>query len=440
MQIGIAITTHNRYDVFVKTYEQIVKFLPENALLVVVDDCSDIPVPQATFRFEKQAGIAKAKNKCFELLYKANCDYYFLFDDDIYPIVENWHLPYIESKVNHLCYTFSKAGNISNGNKVLKRRGNILHYSFPCGCMLFYTKICLEKVGGMDIQFGIWGHEHVNLSFRIFNAGLIEYQYLDLDNSHQLFYCLDQRKRIKSSVNANIRSQHINNNQSYHQKMIVSKDYIPFIENKGNAIIITVMNEDCNSNLPYLKNLITETTKRKISLVILTDIKDMSFYAGILPNDVTIVKANFQNGNVLKPLYDYLKANNYQYVFYINYLKVSINNFSFTNGLLCNYLFLSELNSSRFNELLKDSGHSVPQCNLLSNLAQKSGAVSADIIGGNALLVRRFLNGINNTNISNTEIAINYFVFIKNDIAPVKKGKLISGTNNKTKSWFVSIG
>lgn len=47
-KIGIGITTHNRYDVFSKTLVEIKRLAPAGAEIVVVDDASDKPVPEAT--------------------------------------------------------------------------------------------------------------------------------------------------------------------------------------------------------------------------------------------------------------------------------------------------------------------------------------------------------------------------------------------------------
>ena len=62
-KIGVAITTHNRYDIFKTTYAEIKRFMPDNGVLVVVDDASSTPVPKATFRFNENVGIARAKKQ-----------------------------------------------------------------------------------------------------------------------------------------------------------------------------------------------------------------------------------------------------------------------------------------------------------------------------------------------------------------------------------------
>src|SRR5690349_8979887 len=104
MKVGIGITAHNRPQVFGHTLKMVRRFAPAGSEIVVVDDASDTPEPAAIFRFDRNAGIARAKNKCLELLDAAGCDQLFLFDDDTYPIAKGWELPYIESPEPHLMY------------------------------------------------------------------------------------------------------------------------------------------------------------------------------------------------------------------------------------------------------------------------------------------------------------------------------------------------
>lgn len=63
-------------------------------------------MPEATYRFEENVGIARHKNKCLELLADAGCEHLFLFDDDAYPLVEDWWRPYVDSPEPHLMRIF----------------------------------------------------------------------------------------------------------------------------------------------------------------------------------------------------------------------------------------------------------------------------------------------------------------------------------------------
>jgi glycosyltransferase involved in cell wall biosynthesis len=109
-RIGIAITTHNRPAVLARAIEQHLNYLPAGSLLVVIDDGSQpaatIPEGVELVRLEISQGIVAAKNASLTALMDAGCEHLFLFDDDAWPIADNWHLPYIESPEPHLAYQF----------------------------------------------------------------------------------------------------------------------------------------------------------------------------------------------------------------------------------------------------------------------------------------------------------------------------------------------
>lgn len=229
--IGIAITTHNRPDVFKKSLDQIKRFAPANSTLVIVDDASTIPVENA-YRFEQNVGIAVAKNKCFELLYNAGCQHFFLFDDDTYPIAENWHLDYINSGENHLMYIFQdfSTGNKLNDTTVVYKDSKIIAYSHPRGCMMYFTRKCLETAGGMNPIFGKWGWEHPNLSDRIYNFGLTSFPYMDIANSKGLFYSADEHRQVESTVPNKERPEIAKRNLEIYNQLKFDATFVPFMD------------------------------------------------------------------------------------------------------------------------------------------------------------------------------------------------------------------
>src|SRR5690606_10487418 len=162
-KIGVAITTHNRYDVFQKTLSEWKRFLPSGAVLVVVDDASEKLVPEATFRFEKNVGIARAKNKCFSLLQDAGCEHFFLSDDDTYPLVKDWWKPYVESKEVHLNYIFedfvSTATKRLNDTLLLYSDDDIKAYSHVRGCLCYFH---------IDRKSTRLNSSHVKISYAVF--------------------------------------------------------------------------------------------------------------------------------------------------------------------------------------------------------------------------------------------------------------------------------
>lgn len=204
MSIGIAITTHNRRRIANKSINELINIAPKDAYIVVVDDASDVPYENDSvdvYRFSQQVGIARAKNKCLELL--EDCDHIFLFDDDIYPVTEGWEQRYIQNGEKHLCYTWHVLHNGKvNANVFLHTdyAKGVDVYHRPCGVMLYLQKEVLEVVGGMDNRFIGWGYEHVEYSQRIYNTGLTSYPFQDVIGSKDLFYSYDYHKETTTSV------------------------------------------------------------------------------------------------------------------------------------------------------------------------------------------------------------------------------------------------
>ncbi len=282
--IGIGITEHNRYHIFLKTYGYIKKFMPKDAVLVVVDDASTSPFPESTFRFNNNVGIAVAKNKCLELLYNAGCEHIFLFDSDTFPVVDNWWIPYINSKENHLNYIFTnfKNGININDSEIVYKNENIIAYTHPRGCMLYYKRIVLDTVGGMDKNFGKWGYEHVSLSERIYNAGLTSYKYMDIANSKGLFFSDDEHNSNRnSSVRPTERNRSILKNKMYYESKQNSKEFINFMPLEN--IIMTCFftsqkdtqrNINWTADLSELQPLIISCAVHGYKLIVLNDCFD----------------------------------------------------------------------------------------------------------------------------------------------------------------------
>lgn len=275
--IAIAISVHNRHDVAKETIKQWKKFLPKGSKLFIVDDGSDIAFPNSDHRNETAQGIAACKNRCLELCEGA--DYIFLADDDVFPKVMNWHLPYINSGLNHLCFTFDNFSNGKpNGRRKLGTDNGITRWHEPCGLLMFYTKECLEKVGGMDESYGIWGYEHLNFSMRIHNAGLTPYPFMDVENSLDLFVSLDYEQTVIRSVDATVRMKLANVNKAKYLREIKSSAYIPFKQQNG--IVLTTYltgsidpqrGEAWTADIEQCRTLAESVKRHNTDLVVIND-------------------------------------------------------------------------------------------------------------------------------------------------------------------------
>jgi len=204
--IGIAITTHNRPEVFKRAMEQHMKHLPSGALVVVIDDGSIpaavVPDNVKQVRHGQSRGIVASKNDSLDALMNAGCEHLFLWDDDAWPISDNWHLPYIESPEPHLAYQFL---DLAGRNKlrdmaVLHQDDKHIAYTGQRGVMLYYHRSAIEKVGGFDPVYGRGMYEHPDLALRIYNAGLSTWAFADVVGSEKLIHSMDEHEEGTRSI------------------------------------------------------------------------------------------------------------------------------------------------------------------------------------------------------------------------------------------------
>ncbi|EAU2307334.1 glycosyltransferase family 2 protein [Salmonella enterica subsp. enterica serovar Mbandaka] len=205
-RIGIAITTHQRAEVLKRALEQHMKHLPAGALVVVIDDGSKpaavVPNGVQLLRHESSLGIVASKNASLSALMDAGCEHLFLWDDDAWPIADNWHLPYIESPEPHLAYQFlDLAGPRKiNDMTVLYRDDKHIAYTGQRGVMLYYHRSAIDKVGGFDPVYGRGMYEHPDLALRIHNAGLTSWAFADVIGSEKLIHSMDEYEEGARSI------------------------------------------------------------------------------------------------------------------------------------------------------------------------------------------------------------------------------------------------
>ena len=287
--IGVGITVHNRYDVFLKTYNEFKKYLPKGSKLIIVDDASDVPVPEASFRFDQNVGIAAAKNKCIELL--DDCENIFLFDDDTYPTSSDWWKPYVESKEPHLMYLFQDFAKNPRLNDCVQlyNDGIIKAYSHPRGCMLYLHNSVIKLVGGMNIAYGKWGNEHVDLSNRIFNKGLTSFRYADVVGSENLIHSGDEHEEVQTTVGALERQKCLTLSNNLLKQSFDSTEYIDYHQHvndttgQRNVILSSYFNNQVDTqrgvvwsdDLKSCDALINSC--KDVELVILTNIENVKY-------------------------------------------------------------------------------------------------------------------------------------------------------------------
>lgn len=453
LKIGIGITEHNRYDMFKKTYDEIKRLMPVGSELVVIDDASIKPFPESTFRFNENVGIAKAKNKCLELLYLKGCEHIFLFDSDCYPIVEDWYVPYIESSEPHLMYIFEdfKRGGLSDTKLVYKDSDKVA-YNHPRGCMLYFHRSCLDKVGGMYDGFGKWGYEHPDLSNRIYNAGLTSFRFQDVVNSSGLFYSDDEENSNKnSSVNVRARQAAVSLNKGAYESRMFNKEFIPFIDKKdvivtwyGTKVKDPQRNEHFEADVKHLETLIKSVQKTNQQLVILHDCFDE---VKELPN-VTFMKVDTS----LNP---YIQ----RWVNYREYLlknKDIIRNVFFVDGTdvevkvvpnwdnLKDFIWVGD-EMDILNIPWMTKNHNTPTLNQFYKDFGSYQMLNAGVVGGSTETMLEFLKQLIDfyaleLNIGSTDMAMFNYICRTNWNDKIKSGRQVTtifkGFEDNNISWF----
>jgi hypothetical protein len=182
---GIGITTRNRPDILDIGLRHFEAFTPDlsNYRFFVHNDSEDPAVLNQYAAVLKKyqfattnakvgrLGIAKAKNQCIKAL--DGCSDLFLFDDDAFPKQIGWADYYAETaknaRVHHLMHLGEAGGHKAIGTFA---DGSVTGFSGCFGVLLYYTKTAIRVLGGYDPRFGIYGHEHAQISKRAYQAGL----------------------------------------------------------------------------------------------------------------------------------------------------------------------------------------------------------------------------------------------------------------------------
>lgn len=225
--IGIAITHRNREEAFYKTYSHIMKYLPCGSYVVVVDDQSEIPCLIADYRFNDRVGIAKAKNKCIQLLMEHKCTDLFLFDSDCFPVCHDWHLPYIQSPYQHLCFTWPNAYQDQKTKQWWIEDGHA-HYNLANGAMIYVTSKVINEIGGFRPEFGLASFEHIDFSNRISLAGFQDHAFIDVTDSDKLLYSLDANNEVERTFTAQEKAKLIQRNYPIFAKNRFNTNFVPY--------------------------------------------------------------------------------------------------------------------------------------------------------------------------------------------------------------------
>jgi len=201
--VGVGITTRNRPDVLDHALEWFTKFQDNNQDILVVDDNSDTDVyetlgekyPDVSFMYnQERLGIAKSKNELIKgfLSEKQEYEGFIIFDDDAFPTEEGWYEHFLRAKKNHNQHhlIYSQEPHI-----VLEAKLEYADVWHGClGVCMWLTPYAVQRVGGWDPRFKIYGMEHHELTGRCYLAKLSPLGlYVSPSDISKYIWCFDTR-------------------------------------------------------------------------------------------------------------------------------------------------------------------------------------------------------------------------------------------------------
>ena len=191
LKLGVGICTRNRPNCLDRVLKAVAKYStgPVKYDIFVADDGSENEdqreyLTMMPFEWNEddreRVGVAKNKNRI--LRHFSDYDYMAIWEDDAYPILPDWFKVHIlasqASNIEH--FSFSPHSVPEGSVAYVGDTYEESHYELPdgkkvtvrqtqntTGVFLFFSSKVIDKVGGFDSRFGLWGYEHVEYADRI---------------------------------------------------------------------------------------------------------------------------------------------------------------------------------------------------------------------------------------------------------------------------------
>lgn len=420
--IGIAITTHNRLEAITQSLPAQITHLPPacDRIIIVCDGGRTFNEVNEWYKnneeslrasipiqiiLSPQTGVATAKNTCldylmhdgFNLEHNSHIDHLFLFDDDCWPKVDGWEQPYIQSPEPHLSHSFNL--------QEIYRDKNLVATHAVGGSMLYYERTVIEQTGGMRLDFGTWGCEHVNLSDRIFNLGLTTFRYADIPEAYdgELFKELDRSANHATNPawKSSATQQQIDHNRSEGRKLwtsLIHTDITKQPYHEDRDIILTCLFTHATDpqrgrvtglTIKNIQPLLDSVKQHRIH--IFTD--DQTIFDAITKTTTNatatltnpIVRLDY---NRWKLYADYLHNTDYQYVWCVDATDVTMNQNPYPH-MQPNTLYTGDEPDTLQSEWLHKQGSNQKFLDYINNHPTTQ-LLNAGLIGGDQQTIRKF--------------------------------------------------
>lgn len=121
-----------------------------------------------TFTDVGRRGAAYSRNEVLRQLYLEGCDYFFLFDDDCYPVMPGWAEYFIGQSQEH-SLDFLGLPEIFK-SQLVRTSGEMNYWDSAVGCFSFQTRHMLAQVGYYNEAYARYGYEDAGRNDRVRRA------------------------------------------------------------------------------------------------------------------------------------------------------------------------------------------------------------------------------------------------------------------------------
>lgn len=168
--IGIGVTTTpNRAEYLELWLKQFHKHAPISYHLHI--HCDD-----------EYRGVAYSKNQNIHAL--KGCRSIYLFDDDCFPIRDNWEHFFYSSGHEHVLY-------LNESHRPMMHDSLVTMYADCGGVFIYLTKEVVERVGYINPEYGQYGFEHAAYSHRIAREFGEKWPYKCLNETESFLHSID---------------------------------------------------------------------------------------------------------------------------------------------------------------------------------------------------------------------------------------------------------
>tara|TARA_R110000868_G_scaffold150227_3_gene373237 strand:- start:577 stop:2538 length:1962 start_codon:yes stop_codon:yes gene_type:complete len=297
--IGIGIMSYERIDTLRRLVNSIISNTDlRKTTIFISDDGSTnqellnyLDELSATNNFvilknKERIGIAGNSNRLIRCI--TRFEYGMILNDDVEVLRNDWEYYYTDAMrhtgMHHFLYRQIGIYNATIGDKVLKNSINLYKVDEkPHGAVMAFTREMLVKCGYFNESYGMYGMEHVDWSQKVWEMGLQEPGFFDVEGSDQFFRINGEKSAVSDKDACLKQARILFKNRSKDRIGPTEKSkvpeityVVPFRDLERNESIITVINNIRAQRFPVIHTIMVEQdTRTRINV---QDFAPVSYY------------------------------------------------------------------------------------------------------------------------------------------------------------------